>query len=254
VIAADPADDVALLQIEGVSRLTTVSIGSSSTLAVGQSVVAIGNALGRSGEPSVASGQVAALGQTITATDDTGANAETLNGLIQVTARVLPGDSGGPLVDSSGRVVGMDTAASTSGRRRISVSGVGFAIPIDSAMAIVRRMQAGSYPAGSSGGGQSTVTSGSQALLGVEVEDAGAQGGAGAEVVGVQAGAPAEGAGLAAGDDILSLGGTTIASASDLSAAIRSHHPGDRVQVHWVDQDGQQHSATVQLAGVGSAA
>jgi S1-C subfamily serine protease len=252
VVAADPADDVALLQIEGVSNLRTVSVGDSSTLAVGQTVVAVGNALGRSGEPSVAAGQVAALSQTITATDDTGSNAETLNGLIQVTAQVVPGDSGGPLVDTSGHVVGMDTAASMSGRRRISVSGVGFAIPINSAMAIVRQMQGGAYAVPHSTGGGSTASSGSQALLGVAVEDGGGQ--PGALIVGVEAGTPADSAGLAAGDDIVSLGGSGVASASDLSAAIRSHRPGDRVEVDWVDQNGQQHSAAVQLAASGSAA
>jgi S1-C subfamily serine protease len=253
VVAADPADDVALLQIEGVSNLKTVSIGDSSNLAAGQAVVAIGNALGRDGQPSVAAGQVAALGQTITATDDTGSDAETLNGLIQVTASVVPGDSGGPLVDTSGHVIGMDTAASMSGRRRISVSSVGFAIPINSAMAIVHQMQSGAYAVPkSSNGGSATAPSGSQALLGVEVEDGGAQ--PGALIVGVEAGTPADSAGLTAGDDIVSLGGTAVGSASDLSAAIGAHHPGDRVEVDWLDQSGQQHSATVQLAAAGSSA
>jgi S1-C subfamily serine protease len=248
VLAADPSDDVALLQIEGVSRLRTVSIGDSSSVAVGDTVVALGNALGRSGQPSAAAGQVTAIGQTITATDDTGASAETLNGLIQVNAGILPGDSGGPLVNTSGRVVGMDTAASSGGFRRRSVAGVGFAIPIDSAMAVVQQMRSGAYRPGTSSGGTAAAPAGQQALLGVEVESGSALSGSGALVVGVQAGTPAEGAGLTAGDAIVGLGGTSVTSAAGLTSAIRAHHPGDRVEVVWLDQAGQQQSATVRLA------
>src|SRR5207302_7735688 len=112
VVGTDAADDVALVQIDGVSGLKTVSIGDSSKVSVGDPVVAIGNALGRPGPPSVSQGTVTALGRTITATDQNGGNPETLSNLIQVNASILPGDSGGPLVNGSGSVIGMDTAAS----------------------------------------------------------------------------------------------------------------------------------------------
>jgi S1-C subfamily serine protease len=242
VIAADPADDVALLQIQGVSGLRTVPLGDSSKAQVGDSVLAIGNALGRSGTPSVAQGQITQLGQTITATDDTGANAETLSGLIQVDAHVLPGDSGGPLVNTAGQVIGMDTAASATHFRRYYGTGVGFAIPINAAMTIVHKMQSGQWP--SSG---STAQAAQHGLLGVSVEDASVTGTSGALVVGVQSGSAAASVGIAAGDVIVGLGGQSVGSSSALHSAVAAHKAGDRVDVSWLDQSGQQQSATLQL-------
>jgi S1-C subfamily serine protease len=241
VVGADPADDVALLQLQGVSsNLTTISIGDPSKVAVGDAIVALGNALGQG--DSAAAGSVVAVGQTITATDDTGANAETLTNLIQVDANVQPGDSGGPLIDATGKVIGMDTAASTSGRgfRFRGTSAQGFAIPIDTAMSIVQQLRTG---------GGAPQTAAQTALLGVQVADASSQGTTGALVVGIAPGTPAESAGLAAGDVIVTFGGKSITSAPTLSTAVKATKPGDRVKVTWLDQNGQQHSTTVQLAG-----
>jgi S1-C subfamily serine protease len=242
VVGDDPAADVALLQIQGVSNLRTVSTGDSSKVAASDPVVAIGNALGRGGTPAVAAGSVVAVGQTITATDDSGANAETLGNLIQVDADIQPGDSGGPLVDASGQVIGMDTAGSSSGRGFVfrGASTQGFAIPIDAAMSVAQRLRSGG------GASQSTAQS---ALLGVQVTDASSQGATGALVVGVVPGTPAESAGLTAGDVIVSFGGTSITSAATLGSVITSSRPQDHVQVAWLDQGGQRHTATVQLAG-----
>jgi S1-C subfamily serine protease len=241
VVGTDPADDVALLQLQGASNLKTITAGDPSKVATGDPVLAIGNALGRGGTPAVAAGNVVAVGQTITATDDTGANAETLTNLIQVDANVQPGDSGGPLVDASGKVIGMDTAASSSGRgfRFRGTSAQGFAIPIDTAMSIVQQLR---------NGGGAPMTTAQTSLLGVEVADASSQGTTGALVVGIAPGTPAESAGLAAGDVIVTFGGRSITSPSTLTTAVRATKPGDRVQVAWLDQNGQQHSATVQLA------
>lgn len=241
VVGTDPADDVALLQLQGASNLRTVTVGDPSKVAAGDPILAIGNALGRGGTPAVAAGNVVAVGQTITATDDTGANAETLTNLIQVDANVLPGDSGGPLVDASGKVIGMDTAASSSGRgfRFRGTSAQGFAIPIDAAMSIVQQLR---------NGGGAPMTTAQTSLLGVEVSDASSQGTTGALVVGIAPGTPAESAGLAPGDVIVTFGGRSITSPSTLTTAVRATKPGDRVQVAWLDQNGQQHSATVQLA------
>ena len=241
VVGTDPTDDVALLQLQGASNLRTVTAGDPSKVAAGDPILAIGNALGRGGTPAVAAGNVVAVGQTITATDDTGANAETLTNLIQVDANVLPGDSGGPLVDASGKVIGMDTAASSSGRgfRFRGTSAQGFAIPIDAAMSIVQQLR---------NGGGAPMTTAQTSLLGVEVSDASSQGTTGALVVGIAPGTPAESAGLAPGDVIVTFGGRSITSTSTLTTAVKATKPGDRVQVAWLDQNGQQHSATVQLA------
>lgn len=242
VVGTDPNDDIALLQLEGASGLATVTIGKSSAVSVGDAVVAVGNALGRSGPPTGSGGQVTALDRTITATDESGQTSETLSGLIQVDATVLPGDSGGPLVDKDGRVVGMDTAAS-SRRFRFSTGGSeGFAIPIAGAMSVAQRLRSG-------GGAVPSTPAAQTALLGVQLSNAGT--GSGALVAGVQPGSPAEALGLAPGDVIVSVDGQQVRSAADLRSAVRAHHPGDQVTVTWVDATGQSHTGSATLAATG---
>ena len=113
VVGYDQTDDIAVLQLQGASGLATVSFGDSSQVSVGQSVVALGNAEGKGGTPSVATRTVTALNQSITASDEGSGNSENLTGMIETNAPIQPGDSGGPLVDSAGQVVGIDTAASS---------------------------------------------------------------------------------------------------------------------------------------------
>ncbi|HLY81658.1 MAG TPA: trypsin-like peptidase domain-containing protein [Acidimicrobiales bacterium] len=252
VLGTDPTDDVALLQIHGVSGLKTVPLGDSSKVSAGAAVVAIGNALGLQGPPSVSSGTITALDQSVTASDTGGSNAENLTGLLQTDAPLQPGDSGGPLVDTSGQVIGMDTAASV-GTRFSSMSNVAFAIPINHALAIAKQIEAGQASA--------AVHIGPSPMLGVQIQSSGgtqggfgsfgrpaASAGSGAVVAGVATGTPAASAGVVAGDTIVSFDGKTVSSASDLSQAIASHHPGDTVQLGWADQSGQRHTATVKLA------
>ena len=115
VVGYDASHDVAVLQLSGASGLTTATTGNSSTVKVGDNVVGLGNAGGKGGTPSVAPGTVTALNQSITASDEGGGSSEQLSGLIETNANIQPGDSGGPLVNSYGQIIGMDTAASTSG-------------------------------------------------------------------------------------------------------------------------------------------
>ena len=239
VVGDDPVNDVALLQIQGVSGLATVRVGDSSSLSVGNHVTAIGNALGQGGPPTVSQGTVTAVNQTITVSGDQG-QVETLNGLIEMNAPIQQGDSGGPLIDSTGKVVGMDTAAEVGGGiRRHGTSTVGYAIPVNSAMAIVRQIRQG-------GGGSSTVQTGSPPILGIEVST-NATGGPGVAVAGVEPGTPAEAAGIVAGDVITALDGKSVTSPDSLRTAVHAHRVGDQVTVAWVDARGQQHSAGVQL-------
>lgn len=132
VVGTDPTDDVALLQLHGISNLPTVTFGHFSHVVVGESVLAIGNALGLGGSPTVTSGIVSALGRTVSASDPvTGLN-ETLTNMIQTDAPINPGNSGGPLVNMKGHVIGMDTAAATSaGAGNGSAQDIGFAIPVN---------------------------------------------------------------------------------------------------------------------------
>jgi S1-C subfamily serine protease len=236
VVGTDPADDIAVLQIQGASGLKTISTGDSSKLSVGTGVVAIGNAYGAGGPPSVVSGSIIALDQTITAGDTGGGAVEQLSGLIETNAALQPGDSGGPLVTADGRVVGMDTAASASYRFQ-AAGGVSFAIPINTALSVAKQIESGKAPNGG--------TIGTGAFLGVSVDRT--QTG-GAVVAGVPSGTPAQAAGIVAGDTITSVDGKSITSATDLTSALATHKPADLVTVGWDDTTGQHHTAVVALS------
>ena len=254
VLGYSVTDDIALVQLQGASGLATVSTGSSTDLSLGQSVVAIGNALGRGGTPRAVGGAITGLDQTITA-GDPGTIQETLHGVIEMNAPIQSGDSGGPVVDLAGKVVGMNTAASQGG------GGFGaegstdqaYAIGISNALSIVDQIRAGKA--------STNVEIGPRALLGVEVTDGPTTGGGfggstgntgsgttpGAYVEQVEAGSPAGQAGITTGDTIVSVDGTTVSSSSDLGNALQGFKPGDVVTVGWVDADGAQHSASVTL-------
>lgn len=254
VVGYDRTADIAVLELTGASGLQTSRIGNSDSLKVGQGVVAIGNAGGTGGTPSSAGGSITALGQAITASDELDGTSEQLSGLIETNADVQSGDSGGPLVDSSGRVIGMDTAAAT-GFALQSQANQGYAIPIDAAISIARQIE--------SGQSSSTVHVGPTAFLGVTITSGssgssysggfvGGYGTAspavpGATVSGVVSGGAAADAGLSAGDTITSVAGQSISSPAALSAAIGQDHPGQSVQMAWTDSSGQAHTATVEL-------
>jgi S1-C subfamily serine protease len=247
VVGYTDTDDVAVLQLQGASGLATVSVGSSSGLAAGQQVVALGNAEGRGGTPAVATGSITGLGAAITAEDEGDGALEHLSNMIQTNANIEPGDSGGPLVNSAGQVIGMDTAASTQNNQAgttAAVSTTAFAIPISRAIEIADQIEAGQS--------SSTVHIGESAFLGVAVDlqqsqNGFGQGAAGATIQGVIKGTPAAAAGLAQGDVITSVGGHAVAGNSALEGVIGLYHPGDKVTVTWTDQSGQSHSSSLTL-------
>ena len=228
VIGADTNNDLALVKISGVSNLPVADLGSSSALKVGDNVIAIGNALNLQGGMTVTEGIVSALNRSIDATD------ESLSGLIQTDAAINPGNSGGPLVNSAGQVVGINTA--TSG----DAQNIGFAIAIDKAKPVIDQLKKGGGSSSSSG---SSTQQASSAFLGVSVTD----GQTGALVADVDPTSPAGRAGIQQGDQIVSLGGKSVQSADDLTSAMRSHKPGDRVTVTFLRGQSRQ-SADVQLA------
>jgi S1-C subfamily serine protease len=246
VVGVSPSADVALIQIQGVSGLPTVTLANSSTLSVGQPVVAIGNALGQGGAPSVTQGTITALDQTITASSDNGSS-EQLSGLIQSDAPISPGDSGGPLANASGQVIGMITAGEARGfRRGGTTSTVGYAIPASSAVSVVNEIRAGHAstdiligPTGHLGVTVATLDANTAARLGLNVSG-------GALVRQVAQGSPAAQIGLTPNSGITAVDGNTISSSDDLGPALRVHKPGQRVQVTWVDKNGT-HTATATL-------
>ncbi|HTQ88100.1 MAG TPA: trypsin-like peptidase domain-containing protein [Streptosporangiaceae bacterium] len=164
VVGYDATKDVAAIQLQNASGLTTASLGDSSSVQTGDSVTALGNAGGKGGTPSVATGTVTALNQSITASDEgSGVNSEQLTGLIETNADIQPGDSGGALVNSYGQVIGMNTAASSGAQFQSQSSQTAvqaFAIPIDHAETIAKQIEAGQ--------GSSTVHIGATAFLGIE--------------------------------------------------------------------------------------
>ena len=140
VVGYDQTGDVALIQLQNASGLTTVPIGNSSSVKAGNAVVAMGNAEGQ-GHITATPGHVTAVNTTITASDEAGSTStETLHGMIQTNANIVPGDSGGPLASPAG-VIGMDTAGNDSGDQQGPAAG--FAIPINTALSVARQIAAG---------------------------------------------------------------------------------------------------------------
>lgn len=249
VTGYDDSRDIAVLQLSGASGLTTADLGDSSAVRAGARVVAVGNAGGQDGTPSVATGTVTGLNQSITASDESAGTSEQLQGLIQTNAGIQPGDSGGPLLNSYGQVIGLDTAASAGGNQLSSSTATqAYTIPINQALSIARQIEASSSSA--------TVHLGATAFLGVEITSAstgasgevpGLPGGTGAQVAGVVQGSAAAQAGLTAGDTITSLGGHAITSSSQVRSVLAGFHPGDKISITWTDQAAQSHTATVVL-------
>jgi S1-C subfamily serine protease len=241
VIGYDRVDDVALIQIDGVSNLPTVKFAAASNVGIGDSVTAIGNALGQGGTPAATTGSITALDQKVTAGDQTSGNTETLHGMIQINAPIQPGDSGGPLVNTNGNVIGMNTAAAQSvDFFAQSGSTTAFAIPAATALQIAHQIESGTNT--------TTVHIGDRGILGVDIAtDTLAASSSGAVIAQVQPSSPADTAGLTAGDVITSVDGKPVTNGADLTTILFPHHPNDRITVNWIDQSGQQHQQTLQL-------
>jgi putative serine protease PepD len=237
VLGTDPLTDTALIKAANVSGLTPATIGKSSDLAVGQSVVAIGSPLGL--DATVTSGIVSALNRPVDVGSD-GQGNSTVYPAIQTDAAINPGNSGGALVNLSGDVVGINAAIATAGQSTGGESGsigVGFAIPMDEVMPIVDQMSKGETP--------------THARLGVSVaanpqsQDP-TQSDNGASIEKVNSGSTAANAGIAPGDVITKVDDHLITDADSLIATIRSYRPGDKVTVTYV-HDGQTKTAQLTL-------
>jgi S1-C subfamily serine protease len=236
VAGYDTTADVAVLQLQKASNLKTVTTGSASSLKLGARVTAVGNA-GGTGTLTSSRGNVTGLNRSITVQGDNGTT-EQLTGLIETNAALQPGDSGGPLLNSAGRVVGIDTAASSGSLFAGSASNDGYAIPIGKATTIAKQIVSGKSSA--------TVHIGATAFMGVQLEPSFA--GQGATIAGVVTGAPAAAAGLVPGDLIIAVAGRAVSGPSDIAPIILAHKPGDKVTITYSDASGQTQSASVTLA------
>jgi putative serine protease PepD len=222
LVGTDPSTDLAVLKIDApVSELFPLSLGDSSSLVVGDPVVAIGSPFGLEG--TVTSGIVSALHREMTSP-----NRFAIDNSIQTDAAINHGNSGGPLLNAQGKVVGVNSQIeSNSGGNE----GVGFAIPSNTVRSIASQL----------------ISSGKaeHAFLGVVLRDSSRQ--TGATISQVRAGTPAASAALRAGDIVTAAGGTRINSASELRAVINAHRPGDTISVTYA-RGSTSHTVTVKLA------
>ncbi|MGE5298603.1 MAG: S1C family serine protease [Acidobacteriota bacterium] len=136
VVGADPLNDISYLKIKNAKDLQPAELGDSSTLRIGQQVVAIGNALGQY-QNTVSSGIISGKGRPITAGGEGGDSGESLTDLLQTDAAINPGNSGGPLLNYSGQVIGINTAVASN------AEGIGFAIPVNATKGTLKGVLAG---------------------------------------------------------------------------------------------------------------
>jgi S1-C subfamily serine protease len=282
VVGYDSTGDIAVLQLDGASGLATVRFGNSSQVKVGTAVLALGNAEGRGGV-TPAPGYINALNRSIQASDQGSNTIEDLNHMLQTNAQIEQGDSGGALANNAGQVIGMVTAANTSDQYGQSEGTIGFAIPINSALAVARQI--------ASGQASSSVYIGVPGFLGVEVAQSSssdprqqaadeqqsgnghgahrfgsrdgtgcvsggqesavpgtiAPASTGALVVGILCGTPADARGLAAGDVITAVNGQAVTNPGSLTGITARYHPGDVVSVSWEDPSGAKHTTSITL-------
>jgi S1-C subfamily serine protease len=221
VAGVDPSTDLALLKIDAGNRtLTPLALGSSKGLKVGQPAIAIGSPFRLEG--TLTTGVVSALGRSIVAP-----NNFSIDNVVQTDAAINPGNSGGPLLDASGRVIGINAQIATSTQ---SNSGVGFAIPIDTAKQVLGQLKAGQEI--------------KRAYLGIQTGDA--LTGTGAIVGEVVPGGPADAAGIQAGDRVLSVNGKAVSESADVASAVSALKPGGDIRVT-VRRGGSERALTVKL-------
>jgi S1-C subfamily serine protease len=291
VVGTDSAQDIALLRLPGASGLKPVQVGNSSAVKLGDAVVALGNAGGTGGTPTVTSGVITALHRSITASDAGSRTSESLTNMFQTNAPIAEGDSGGALANAAGQVIAMNTAANS---QNIGGNGTsqGFSIPIDRALTIARQIAAGH--------GSSTIQIGQPPFLGIAIASMANQqistatspreqlrqfeaiaqanfGSAnssgrclanadanpvpnsiapaksGALIGAVFCGEPATAAGAQAGEVITAVNGRAVTSAASLHNVILRYRPGDTVKLTVVKPGGQQQDISFKL-GAGPAA
>ncbi len=222
VVGSDRFTDLAVVKVEADQSLPVVDLGTSSSLKVGQTAIAIGNPFGLSS--SVTVGVLSALNRSIQISPDF-----VVDNLIQTDAAINPGNSGGALVDSGGRLIGINTAIVREAQ------GIGFAIPVDIAVAIMNQLVRGGRvvrPAlGIVIGGE--IDRSIQQAYNLPVDH-------GVIVQEVQPGGPAAAAGIVANDIIVSIGGRETRTINDLRRILFEKTPGDRVRVEVVRGSNRQ--------------
>lgn len=241
IVGEDPLNDVTYLKINGAKDLPTITLGDSKTIAVGQPVLAIGNALGAY-QNSVTQGIISGTGRSVTASDSNGSNSETLTDMLQTDAAINPGNSGGPLVNAAGEVIGINTAVATS------ANGLGFAIPISATKGMLNRiMEGGKAERAYLGLTYITVTAevAKEAKLSV-THGAYLYNSSSRSGEAIVKNGPADKAGLKTKDVITKVGNVEVGRAGSISTLIGEYKVGDTVQLTYV-RDGKEYTTNVTL-------
>ncbi len=239
VVGTDPLNDLAFLKISDVSDLKPAELGDSTSIRIGQSVVAIGNALGQY-QGSVTSGIVSGNGRSVVAGSEESSETETLSDLIQTDAAINPGNSGGPLVNIAGQVIGVNTAIASD------ANGLGFSIPIGAAKGMIKTViETGKVQRSYLGVNYLAITPDVATRYKLPVRE-------GAYIRGsndssaVAAGGPADQAGIKNGDIITKVNDTEVGAAGSISSLIGEYTPGTEVKLT-VLRDGKTEVLTAKL-------
>ncbi|MFZ1361080.1 MAG: trypsin-like peptidase domain-containing protein [Candidatus Saccharimonadales bacterium] len=238
VIGVDPLNDIAFLKLNKATNLTPAKLGDSSSLRIGQSVVAIGNALGQY-KNTVTSGIVSGTGRSVTAGDESSGSSETLTDLIQTDAAINPGNSGGPLVNLAGQVIGINTAIASE------ANGVGFSIPINAAKGLLKGVIAnGTVQRAYMGVNYITITPEIAKEFNLPVQQ-------GAYIYNSQgtaivSGSPADKAGLKDKDIITKVNNTDVGVKGSVASLVAEHAPGDKITLTII-RDGKTQTIDVTL-------
>ncbi|WP_245241024.1 S1C family serine protease, partial [Streptomyces spiramenti] len=240
LVGSDSGYDLAVVKVTGVSGLSSLPLGDSDAVRVGDSVVAIGSPFDLDG--TVTAGIISAVDRPITAGGEgDGSDISYVNAL-QTDAPINPGNSGGPLVDDSGRVIGINSAirtpggADADGESRGGSVGLGFAIPVNQAKRIAEEL----------------INTGvaTHPVLGVKLDlgftGNGALVGSSSSESGVLADGPGARAGIRDGDVITAVDGSRVRSSDELIVKVRSHRPGDVLEIT-LERDGDERTVSVEL-------
>lgn len=241
----DDSLDVGFLKINDAKgeTLQPVELGDSSAMQVGDTVVAIGNALGQF-QNTVTSGIISGYGRSVVASDSNGQSSDSLQNLFQTDAAINQGNSGGPLVNSDGQVIGINTAVAGGDAQNI-----GFSIPINDAKGLIQGVLSdGQLQRPYLGVQYVQLTPGIAEELGIsETEGAYIDGSDGQ--AGVIAGSPAAQAGLQSGDIITKINNQDVSSRNTLASVVGSFSVGEKVTVTYI-RDGKTESTEVALAAL----
>lgn len=239
LVAVDPLNDVAFLKVKDASGLTAATLGDSKTLNVGQQVMAIGNALGQY-QNTVTVGVVSGLGRSVTASDESGYNVETLTDMIQTDAAINSGNSGGPLVNAAGQVIGINTATSSTAEN------MGFAIPISSVKGMLAQLQeTGTAKRAYLGVYTAEITPEVAKAYNLPV-NSGAYIYSSSSYSAIAKDSPAAKAGLKDKDIVVAVNGVEVGKAGTLADLIGEYKPGDTVQLT-IKREGNDMAVNVTL-------